>query len=77
MDTATAEPPSSFALTRAEAAALLRVKPATLAKWATRGTGPVYSRSGQRRGRVFYRHADLERWLAARRIDPRGTTTDG
>jgi len=58
-------------LTRAEAAAVLRVRPATLARWAARGIGPSYSRSGTRRGRCLYAVEDVRRWVESRRIPPR------
>lgn len=51
-------------LTRDEAAAVLRVKKQTLAKWACAGgNGLPYIRVG---GRVVYRTSDIERFLAAR-----------
>lgn len=57
-------------LTRPEAAVVLRVRPATMARWAARGIGPTYSRSGDRRGRCLYRRADLAEWIASRRVRP-------
>jgi hypothetical protein len=47
---------------RAEAAALLDVKPATLAAWARAGRGPVYHLHGNR---AWYRVEDLTRWREA------------
>ena len=43
----------------AEAAALLDMKPATLAAWARAGHGPAYHLRGNR---AWYRVADLTRW---------------
>ncbi|MGO4383875.1 helix-turn-helix transcriptional regulator [Specibacter sp. RAF43] len=50
-------------LTRAEAAAYLRLSTGTLSNWASGDVGPSYTRMG--RGRVLYRLADIESWLAA------------
>lgn len=47
---------------RAEAAALLDMKPATLAAWARAGHGPAYHLRGNR---AWYRVADLTRWREA------------
>ena len=55
-------------LTRPEAAALLRVKPATLGQWAFRGTGPRFFRPDN--GRALYRRADLADWLAGGEVVP-------
>jgi hypothetical protein len=60
---------------RRGAAAILRVSPATLARWATRGHGPRYSRTGSRRGRCLYLERDLVRWLESRAV-PHGAPTD-
>lgn len=60
---------------RREAAAILGVTPTTLAHWAMQGRGPAYSRSGPHRGRVWYRPADLDRWLQSRSIEPGNPTT--
>jgi excisionase family DNA binding protein len=57
-------------MTRDQAAEYLGVSRITLACWAARGTGPAYSRSGAKRGRVWYRAADLDRWLQSRSIEP-------
>ena len=64
-DTATDRP-----LTREQAAAYLGVSPVTMACWAARGQGPAYCRSGQTRGRVWYRTLDLDRWLEQRSVNP-------
>lgn len=69
MHTATTADPDEL-LTRAEAAVVLRVKPLTLARWAARGVGPSYSRSGRRRGRCVYSRRDLAEWIASRRVQP-------
>jgi hypothetical protein len=61
--------PAGEILSRNEAAVFLRVSPATLQNWAAHGTGPRYSRSGDVRGRAFYRRADLLRWLEARAVN--------
>ena len=54
-------PETTVWLTRKEAAAHLRLSPATLANWASIGCGPRYQRIG--RGRVLYRLADVEKWM--------------
>lgn len=51
---------------RAEAAALLDVKPATLAAWARAGHGPAYHLLGNR---AWYRVEDLTRWREAAACD--------
>jgi excisionase family DNA binding protein len=48
----------------AEAARLLGLKPSTLAKWRSAGTGPRYTRSGPRL--IIYRRADLDAFLEQR-----------
>lgn len=55
---------------RREAAAILGITPTTLSRWAAQGRGPIYSRSGDCRGRVWYRGPEIERWLQARSIEP-------
>ncbi len=47
---------------RAEAAALLEVKPSTLAAWAREGRGPDYHVRGNR---AWYRVEDVRRWREA------------
>lgn len=50
-----------------EAATLLGVKSQTLRKWRGNGCGPRYVRvGGGPHGRVAYRIADLEAWIASR-----------
>lgn len=63
---ATAERP----LTREQAAEYLGMSPVTLACWAARGYGPAYCRSGNTRGRVWYRTRDLDAWLEQRSVNP-------
>ena len=50
-------------LTRKEAAAFLRLSPATLANWASMDAGPPYMRLGG--GRTLYRQEAIESWLLA------------
>jgi hypothetical protein len=57
-------------LSREEAAEYLGLSPITLQCWAAQGAGPTYSRSGEKRGRVWYRRADLDRWIESRSIKP-------
>lgn len=59
-------------MSREEAAAYLGTSANTLAGWAARRIGPRYSRSGSRRGKVWYRVADLDAWLESRQ-QPQGT----
>lgn len=47
-------------LTRGDLAALLGVKPQTLAAWACRGRGPVFRK---RKRRVLYAAGDVAAWL--------------
>lgn len=49
-------------LTRRECAEILRVKPATLATWACRGTGPRLS-PVKVHGRILYNLSDVEALL--------------
>jgi hypothetical protein len=52
-------------LTREEAAALLKVRPHSLACMRSEGRGPaVVKLSAGRSGAVRYRRSDIERWLA-------------
>jgi predicted site-specific integrase-resolvase len=57
-------------LTRKQAAEYLGLSPVTLARWATTGRGPRYSRSGDHRGKCWYRIEDLDRWLRDRQVEP-------
>jgi hypothetical protein len=47
-------------MTRTEAAEFLRLKPQTLAAWATRGTGPRVCKIG---GKALYRLEDLQNFI--------------
>ncbi len=65
-------------LTRREAAEFLtergfRVAPATLAKYATIGGGPLYQSFGRR---PLYRPADLLAWVEAKSTAPRRSTSE-
>ncbi|WP_083300942.1 helix-turn-helix domain-containing protein [Jeongeupia sp. USM3] len=53
----------------AHAAPLLRVTETTLATWRCRGGGPAYIKRG---GRVLYRLADLQAFMATRSNQPGG-----
>jgi predicted DNA-binding transcriptional regulator AlpA len=53
---------SSPLLTEAEAAAMLRLAPATLRGWRCAGRGPGFVKIG---GRVCYRRSDIEAFIAA------------
>jgi predicted DNA-binding transcriptional regulator AlpA len=57
-------------LRRREAAEYLNVSESTLAHWAWLGTGPRFSRTGEKRGVVTYRLDDLRAWLESRSIQP-------
>lgn len=63
--------PLSPPLTRREAAAFLKVKETTLANWARLGKGPRFARSSDRRGKVWYRLEELERYLAQQSVELR------
>ncbi len=52
---------------RFEAAKLLGLSVSSLARMAKQGRGPAYCRSGDVRGRVWYRPQDLAEWLESRR----------
>lgn len=54
-------------LTRDEAADFLRLKPQTLALWATQGRGPKFIRiGGGPRGKTIYSAAECRRWAESR-----------
>lgn len=54
-------------LTSTEAAALIGVRPQTLAAWRCLGRGPSYVKlSPGRYGRILYNLNDLEEWLTSR-----------
>jgi excisionase family DNA binding protein len=59
---------ATAALTRKQAAEYLGLSPVTLARWAIERKGPRYSRSGEHRGRCWYRIEDLDQWLESRRV---------
>jgi predicted DNA-binding transcriptional regulator AlpA len=63
-------------LSRREAAKTLNLACSTLARMAREGRGPSYCRSGDVRGRVWYRRADLAAWLESRKQSP-GACRDG
>jgi hypothetical protein len=67
MDTPIQIPPQEFC-TRAEAAQFLRLAPQTLAKFALRGMGPPYTRTGAVKGRVLYQLRDLVQWANSRKV---------
>ena len=57
-----------------EAAAYLRLKPATLAAMRVDGSGPTYYKVGsKRRGKVLYTHTDLDAWIGKYRF---GSTSE-
>ena len=60
-----ADSPRAQLLNREEAAAYLGVKPSTLADWRLSGKYRNELPCGRIGRRVFYRKADLDRWLAA------------
>ncbi|MEO0036032.1 MAG: hypothetical protein RLZZ501_2055 [Pseudomonadota bacterium] len=51
-------------LNREQAAAILHVKPKTLANWASQGKGPRYRKAGGRV--VLYTLGDLQAWVDER-----------
>jgi predicted DNA-binding transcriptional regulator AlpA len=53
--------------TQEEAAAIIGVKPTTLASWRHFGKGPRYLKIGRS---CFYREADIETWLDAQAVVP-------
>lgn len=53
-------------LKRKDAALLLGVRPATLARWAARGEGPPYFRLGKF---AYYRLADLRAYIARHAVE--------
>ena len=54
-------------LTTLETARRLRLAKQTLARWRCEGRGPPFIRLGGIGGRVAYRTADVDAWLASRR----------
>lgn len=61
---------SAELLTRKAAAEYLNLRPRTLARYAQMSRGPRYLRTGDQKGRVFYRLADLDAWLESRAVEP-------
>jgi hypothetical protein len=61
-----ASQPHALALPETEAAKLLGLSVRSLQRKRQEGGGPVYVRLGERR--IAYRTADLEGWLASRRV---------
>ena len=61
-------------ITAVEAAAYLRLKPATLAAMRVDGSGPKYFKVGsKRRGKVLYTYADLDAGIGQYRF---GSTSE-
>jgi hypothetical protein len=60
-------PMTEIPKTQEEAAAILGVKPTTLAMWRHRGKGPRYIKIGRS---CFYRERDIETWLDAQAVIP-------
>lgn len=60
---ATAPSPTPLTLTATEVAGILHVTPTALARWRAEGRGPRWARTGDRKGRVIYRSADVDAWL--------------
>jgi excisionase family DNA binding protein len=65
----------SVRLRAEEAANYLRVSSSTLAKWRMRREGPPYERCGSRV--ILYDRAELDAWLARRRVRPKSDYRDG
>lgn len=61
-------------LTRGELADRLGLPVKTLARWASKGTGPLYARMGRH---VRYRLSDVLEWEAAQVEDRRGAVLVG
>lgn len=55
-----------------EAAEALRLGVATLHRWRKTGKGPAYIEMGRK---VYYRRADLERWLDEQQRQPAQSAT--
>lgn len=53
-------------------ARLLKLQHQTLRKWRSQGGGPAFIRLG---GRVRYRRASIERWLAEKTVQSSSATT--
>ena len=61
-------PKDDALLTNEKAAAILKVKPATLIAWRHRGIGPAYIRLGKR---VFYRPETISTFIRSLEQNPR------
>lgn len=59
---------SGGALDTEAAAAYIAHSPETMAKWRWLGRGPAYAKIG---GRIVYRRASLDRWLAEHEVSPK------
>ncbi|MFJ7244558.1 helix-turn-helix transcriptional regulator [Kitasatospora sp. NPDC098652] len=59
---------STLLHTADEAAAILKVSPATLRRWRRENVGPAYVKIG---GRIGYRHQDLTDYLASCLVVPK------
>jgi predicted DNA-binding transcriptional regulator AlpA len=60
-------PPDERLLNQESAAALIGVKPPTLASWRHLGKGPPYIKVGRS---AFYKAAEIERWLNEQAVVP-------
>jgi predicted DNA-binding transcriptional regulator AlpA len=60
-------PPDERLLNQESAAALIGVKPPTLASWRHFGKGPPYVKVGRS---TFYKAAEIERWLNEQAVIP-------
>lgn len=58
---------NAILLNTAESAEVLRISTITLHRWRLAGKGPVYVEMGRK---VYYRRADLERWVDEQRRKP-------
>ncbi len=58
-------------LNTAEAAKVLRIGVATLHRWRGAGRGPAFIEMGRK---IYYRPADIERWIEEQRRQPQDTT---
>lgn len=68
--------PPNERLTEREAAAIVGVHMVTLATWRKQGTGPAYMKLGEKKNSpVRYERDDLEAWLQARKVVPKGVAS--
>ena len=56
----------TFLCTAEQAAEILQVSTATLAKWRVAGGGPAFIKVGRR---VRYMREDIDKWLATRKFE--------